>query len=493
MNTSNFKIEVKRGSLAATNIRIALKETFPATKFSVTSSGYDSINVSWTNAPMDTEVKSLLSVFKSGVSSYCGDYTDNEYSDFHRKFGDTTYLNFSQEISDEVVAAVISKIAVLHPDYECRDRERIEVTLDNYQSGWKLSGDHHFRNLFNDYLTAHFENRLSKNELEREAWELRKLIKNMSEPEFIEHSSNMTDSTKFLAEICYYITSSYYSGYYADVFIAQATDKAADDYTMTDILYRIGEAKKALRGEPTDEELRAIESQQQQEKINADIEALQAVKYELIEHEEGDRKLIKISMPSLNKNSSMKENDAEIARKSNVNTYEIIQTIIVNTADWELVTNNFLHNFSGWNPNCGHSRIDDKHLEGITENSEAYYAAWREYGITNCIEVINAETKERFFVDTSGYNYARYVGREFVEPFSSTLSAETHKRIMQEFIATEATTLMIEDMKKGQDKFDTEQEWYQSAFNRIVKDLPPVPTRHYVESVTNDILKKILS
>jgi len=492
INTTGFKTEVKRGSLAATNIRILLKNTFPDTKFSVTQrQGCDSIYVSWTDAPSYDIVKELLSPFDIGVSDAYSDYYYTSSTDFSKQFGGVQYLNLNHTVSDEVIALVINKIALTYSDYECRDRERVAVTVENYTNGWQLNRDYHFGNLFNDYLTAHYENRLSRDELKNIAWTRRHEIKNLAESDFIESIAELDGTERMLSEICYYLDWDC-GDYYADIETARVTGK---EFDTSELLYKISEAKKALRGIPTDKELEAIESQKRQQEYEIEREKILNIKFTAVDIPEGERRVLKVAMPALNKNCTLVENDEEIARKSHVKHYEVMRTITIDNSAWELITQNFLEFCPAWVKDCGHGRIDDKYLESIEEGFKEYYQAWAEHGIATCIELVNSETGEKLYIDTSGYEYARYVGREYVEPFTPVkLDQNAYNGIAKEFYLLQIAEIMNDDVITGIDEFDSNEEWFNDAKRRFFNDYKSkAPSLHTVESVTNDILNKLMA
>lgn len=120
-------------------IRKALKESFPKAKFSVRSNKYaggSSINVSWTDGPNETLVKSITDLFEG--SYFCG-MTDYKGSQEHMVNGVRTrfgadFIFTNREHSDDAIQKSINATWIKYQDnYE---REGIEKpTLEDYRKG----------------------------------------------------------------------------------------------------------------------------------------------------------------------------------------------------------------------------------------------------------------------------------------------------------------------------------------------------------------------
>jgi Large polyvalent protein associated domain 30/Large polyvalent protein associated domain 29 len=98
------------GRLAAANIRIELKKTFPATKFKVTSS-HNSVSVSWTDGPSYDVVRKLVGKYQAGHFNGMEDiYENNREATFAQVFGDPEYTSCSREATlDAVRQAWVAK------------------------------------------------------------------------------------------------------------------------------------------------------------------------------------------------------------------------------------------------------------------------------------------------------------------------------------------------------------------------------------------------
>lgn len=114
------KVETRYLSCADTAklIRQALKEAFPAVKFSVRSNTYAggaSINVSYTNGPQSADVERVAFAFQGGYFDGMTDYKGGHVHAIDGKpvsFG-ADFVFVRQEISDAQMAAVRAGLAAL--------------------------------------------------------------------------------------------------------------------------------------------------------------------------------------------------------------------------------------------------------------------------------------------------------------------------------------------------------------------------------------------
>lgn len=114
-NPKLIPVSDKTNSLiaAAKNIRIELKAAFPTVKFSVRSDRFsmgDSIDVSWTDGPSDSQVNDITSKYKAG--SFDGRTDSYEYSTsaWTTAFGDAKYVSSHRTHSDALLARVIARV-----------------------------------------------------------------------------------------------------------------------------------------------------------------------------------------------------------------------------------------------------------------------------------------------------------------------------------------------------------------------------------------------
>lgn len=102
------------------NVRKVLKKHFPNVKFSVrysSFSGGDSIDVSWTDGPMEEDVLPLVKMFQDHHSDYSGDYYDYDPSEFNRLFGGFKFAHGQREFSEERLNEYTDKIIEIIPEF----------------------------------------------------------------------------------------------------------------------------------------------------------------------------------------------------------------------------------------------------------------------------------------------------------------------------------------------------------------------------------------
>ncbi len=128
--------------LAAKNIRIELKRSFPKIKFTVKSerySGGNSVRVGWNDGPTVKQIKDIISKYEEGSFNGMEDIYEYNASEFNTVFGGTKYLFADRTESPELIARAAKSIGInLTPDhfdaYGCiRDHDiRTEVRRASY-------------------------------------------------------------------------------------------------------------------------------------------------------------------------------------------------------------------------------------------------------------------------------------------------------------------------------------------------------------------------
>lgn len=137
---------------------------------------------------------------------------------------------------------------------------------------------------------------------------------------------------------------------------------------------------------------------------------------------ENGKNFIYVEFPQVNKNNTLQYN-FEAAKEYGTNTEKCLvkKSVILSSTDYKKVSNSLLDDRPELWQEIGGSTSDDP----IFENVESYEAfcvmmqnpairkIYRDTCHTYVVEVINEETGERFFVNTEGYNYARYTSLEY--------------------------------------------------------------------------------
>ena len=135
---------------------------------------------------------------------------------------------------------------------------------------------------------------------------------------------------------------------------------------------------------------------------------------------------MRVRFPKLNKNNSLADNDRwAIEEGENVEECIVRKVILLNLNEWAEITNNFLTGNEIWE-NIGGCFSDDPRLDGVEADQlwsdHKLMNIFRDTAVVNVVRVglepdadkaINGDEirEPHFFVNTEGYNYARYVGR----------------------------------------------------------------------------------
>lgn len=128
--------------------------------------------------------------------------------------------------------------------------------------------------------------------------------------------------------------------------------------------------------------------------------------------------LIKIAFPKLNKTDSLEETDHEISNGQNVEYCKIMRSVKVSDAVYNRLGTEFMDNGNEaiWGY-IGGSRSDDPRLACALNFNEIWNNTelrkiFLDTKYTMVTEVYNKDTGDSFYVNTEGYGYARYVGRQ---------------------------------------------------------------------------------
>ncbi len=130
-----------------------------------------------------------------------------------------------------------------------------------------------------------------------------------------------------------------------------------------------------------------------------------------------DNHIVKnVHFAKLNKNETLDEYK-RLCAKGDYRLENIIikKIIFLDSVEWEKITNSFLDDLALWNEIGGREYTgEDRSIiefDGqFWELSDDQVQEYRTNSSTLTVMVINETTKETFYVNTEGYNYARYVG-----------------------------------------------------------------------------------
>ena len=143
------------------------------------------------------------------------------------------------------------------------------------------------------------------------------------------------------------------------------------------------------------------------EKIETVKEAAPAV--------EKEKKFVTVTFPDVNKNNSLLENfEAMIMYGTNDVKCLIQKTVELDEETFEAISNSLLENRAELWEQIGGAWSDAPELENVDYiqmcNSKELTAIFRATCYTPVIEVFCKESGRKFYVNTEGYDYARYVG-----------------------------------------------------------------------------------
>jgi len=132
---------------------------------------------------------------------------------------------------------------------------------------------------------------------------------------------------------------------------------------------------------------------------------------------------INIRFPALNKNGDLADNDARIAGDPRVSRCKVVKTLVVPPAVYDALGATLLDNNAIWEK-IGGAETDDPDCRAVLDHEgeeRGAFLALQKAGLidrfrqtcyTFVVEVkTTGKGREPFYVNTEGYDYARYVGR----------------------------------------------------------------------------------
>lgn len=130
---------------------------------------------------------------------------------------------------------------------------------------------------------------------------------------------------------------------------------------------------------------------------------------------EKEKTFIIVTFPDLNKNDTLLENfEAMVMHGTNDQKCFVQKTVELDEAAFETVSNSLLENRAEMWEQIGGAWSDAPELEHVEYiqmcNSKELTAIFRATCYTPVVEVVCKESGRRFYVNTEGWDYARYVG-----------------------------------------------------------------------------------
>ena len=365
---------------------IGIKARVKSSNFSMGNS----VSVTVTDQPPSKlkEIEQLCKKYQYGHFNGMEDIY--EYSNSRDDIPQSKYVSVDHEMTESYIAELIEKINAYYG---------LTVTLEEYKrSPWNIEFNSRFgASDFGNELYRLSRGSIDYDESDRHEKREREILAELQKNHGFQNSSREGSNVwVYLREACesngcYWIISAGYGRCETieESYTRPAADMAAE---IAKIFTNLDEQDKAEAA-----------------RINA-------------EHERNNREFVPVSItepdrldvayfPSLNKNNDTDENDAAIKEKSYKNNVLIKKSITLTDEDYLIFSESLLTNRPYLLSGVGEHFIDDKFLEGLTEQSPEYYAAWREHGITTVVEVVNVNKNEVLIINTEGYSYARYTGR----------------------------------------------------------------------------------
>lgn len=369
----------------AKNIRAELKKSFPGVKFSVRKQYHGSIYVTWTDGPYSDSVDAALANFDNYAGSNMDDSVN--YKNHAWIFGVVNHLFCQRDSSETAIRDAIAKINAYYGVNGTFEQSKQWGALPEIYSNGRSNG-------------RDFEDEIHKVLSGKKDYEAirRRTLRNESvrgilsaQFGFVEYSHKPNTpaiSLYFRDDSNWQIGNNYDSPTIFDDYtipaqlIAEQINAAYDDEVI-----RHNQEREAR-------ELRQLE-------LSRDIIPL-SIEY--------PNRLLTVTFPSCNKNDTLEYNDQQIIDNPDSQSCEVRKLIVLSDDDFKRLSESLLKDRPELLAYECTSYIDDKYLVDVIEQTPQYYEAWRVHGITTVIEV--RCSNDCFYIDTSGYDYARYVGRD---------------------------------------------------------------------------------
>jgi hypothetical protein len=97
---------------AKANLSSDLKKNFPAIKFSLRKSGWDTININWIDGPTKKEVEDVVKKYQGYERDETGDFWDPAPSNFNNIFGDFKFV-FAERSKSEATQKCFEKFETM--------------------------------------------------------------------------------------------------------------------------------------------------------------------------------------------------------------------------------------------------------------------------------------------------------------------------------------------------------------------------------------------
>lgn len=117
--------------------------------------------------------------------------------------------------------------------------------------------------------------------------------------------------------------------------------------------------------------------------------------------------------PKLNKRNTIEEYCEQLLDVTEYETVEAkcFEVIVMNKKEYETFKNNLLKDWNfleGLKCGTGSDYEPEREIEHIWQLTREEMEMWQKYSYRVATMIFNKDTNEKFYVNTEGYNYARY-------------------------------------------------------------------------------------
>lgn len=102
--------DIYSGALAAKNIRVMLKSSFPGVKFSVRKTSFGSLHIEWVDGPIENDVQAVAGLFRAGRFCSEDDSYQYEKTPWCAVFGSVEYIQYRRQPSAELIERAVSQV-----------------------------------------------------------------------------------------------------------------------------------------------------------------------------------------------------------------------------------------------------------------------------------------------------------------------------------------------------------------------------------------------
>ena len=102
--------DTSSGKLAAKNIRLQLRETFPETRFCVRVRSHGSIDITWSDGPTTGQIRPIAAAYEGGHFDGMEDIYRHRATPWTKVFGGSEYIFTARHTSDSLLETAIAAV-----------------------------------------------------------------------------------------------------------------------------------------------------------------------------------------------------------------------------------------------------------------------------------------------------------------------------------------------------------------------------------------------